>query len=513
MTTTLYRGGRVYCPAEPTATALVIEDNLIAWVGSDGLAAAHVDDVDRVVSLDGTLVAPAFVDAHVHTTSTGLNLTGLDLSDVRSGAELLERLAAHAATAEGTAILGHRWDESGWPDPTLPTRTEIDRAAKGAVVYLSRIDVHSCLASSALIDQAPQARVLSGYTDRGWLSQDAHHAVRAVAFESITPEQRRSAQRTALDRAASLGIAMVHELGGPGISDPEDFRELLAYGAAAGTPEVVGYWGERGGPEIALSLGAVGAAGDLFIDGAIGSHTALLREPYSDEDTRGAQYVTAAEIRDHIQACSLRGVQAGFHVIGDGAMDVLCAALREAAANVGTDVVRAARHRLEHVEMVTAEQLLLFVELGIVASVQPLFDELWGGESGMYVTRLGKERAAALNPFASMLANGIPMAFGSDAPVTPLGPWEAIRAAAQHHNADSAINVRAGFHAHTRGGWHAAGLDVGGVIAPGQPASLAFWATDAIDATSGLPVLEADAPVPTCLQTIVNGRTVFTLDR
>ncbi len=478
MTTTLYRGGRVYCPADPTTTALVVEDNLIAWVGGEAAAAAHVDDVDHVVSLDGALVTPAFVDAHVHTTSTGLNLTGLDLSDVRSASELLDKLASHAVGSGGTAILGHRWDESGWPDPTLPTRTEIDRAANDAVVYLSRIDVHSCLASSALIDQAPQARGLAGYSDAGWLSQDAHHAVRAVAFESITPDQRRSAQRTALDHAASLGIGMVHELGGPGISDHEDFRELLGYGPGVGTAEVVGYWGERGGPDIALSLGAVGAAGDLFIDGAIGSHTALLREPYSDENTRGAQYVTAAEIRDHVQACSLRGVQAGFHVIGDGAMEVLCAALREAAENVGADVVRSARHRLEHVEMVTPEQLLLFVELGIVASVQPLFDELWGGDNRMYVTRLGKERAAALNPFAAMLAAGIPMAFGSDAPVTPMGPWEAIRAASRHHTKESAISVRAGFNAHTRGGWHAAGLNVGGVIAPGQPASLAFWSAD-----------------------------------
>ena len=158
----------------------------------------------------------------------------------------------------------------------------------------------------------------------------------------------------------------------------------------------------------------------------------MLRQPYEGSVDVGAQYLTAAEVRDHVAACSMAGVQAGFHVIGDGAMDVLCAGLREAAATVGVEVVRAARHRLEHVEMVDSDQIALFAELGIVASVQPVFDELWGGPDGMYVARLGQARAATLNPFAAMVQAGVPLALGSDSPVTPLGPWRAVRAAADH---------------------------------------------------------------------------------
>lgn len=526
MTTTLYHHGRVHCPGDPLATALVVEDATIAWVGGDGAAAAHRDDVDQVVDLDGTFVTPAFVDAHVHTTATGLGLTCLDLFHVSNAEEFLDALARYAEQRRGEVILGHRWDESGWSDPTLPTRVDLDRATDGAVVYLARIDVHSCLASTACIDAANDVRSLSGFHDSGWLSQDAHHAVRAVAFDSIPADQRHDAQRAALAAAAGFGIGMVHELGGPGITNAEDFRELISLGPSVGTPEIVGYWGERGGPAAALSLGAIGAAGDLFIDGAIGSRTALLTRSYEDADGKGVQYLSAAEIRDHVQACSLAGVQAGFHVIGDGAMDVLCAALREVVDNVGVDVVRSARHRFEHVEMLTPDQIALLADLGIVASVQPLFDGLWGGSEGMYSARLGAERAMTLNPFAAMVAAGVPLALGSDAPVTPLGPWEAIRAAAHHHNKELSISVGAAFNAHTRGGWRAAGRDAGGVIAPGQPASLAFWeaddlivetsqarvanwSTDPRDVVPGLPSVEPEATLPRCLQTIVHGRTVF----
>ncbi|HVQ89073.1 MAG TPA: amidohydrolase family protein, partial [Actinomycetes bacterium] len=307
MTTTLYVGGHVYSTADPFATAIVTEDDHVAWLGSDGAALAHRADVDEIVELDGALVTPAFVDAHVHTTSTGLTLTGLDLSAAPGVDELLDQVEAYCRQARGGVILGHGWDESAWPEQRVPTRQEIDRASYGSAVYLSRIDVHSCLASSALIAVAPDAKQQTGFDDNGWLKQQAHHTVRAAAFESVTAGQQRAAQRTARQEAASLGIGMLHELGGPDISGPDDFIALLKLAAEEPGPEIVGYWGEGVGPSAALKLGARGAAGDLFIDGAIGSRTALLREPYRDEATVGAQYLTVAEIRDHIIACSVEG--------------------------------------------------------------------------------------------------------------------------------------------------------------------------------------------------------------
>src|SRR5439155_8956407 len=120
---TLYRNGRCYSPADPTAAALLVRDGRIAWLGAD----ADAPSADRTVDLDGALITPAFVDAHVHTTATGLALLGLDVSGTPSRAALLDAVAAHAAGLAPDAVLvGHGWDESTWADQAPPDAAALD---------------------------------------------------------------------------------------------------------------------------------------------------------------------------------------------------------------------------------------------------------------------------------------------------------------------------------------------------------------------------------------------------
>ena len=497
--TTLYRGGPVYTPADPTATALLVEGDRIGWLGP----AADAPHADTVVDLDGALVTPAFVDAHVHSTSTELTLRGLDLAGTRSAVEVLERLSAFAATLPPDAVvLGHGWDESGWSAPVPPAPGELDRAASGRRVYLSRADVHSAVVSSALLSRVAPDR--GGYGDDGWLRRDAHHDARTIALASVSPAQRADAQRAFLSHAASLGIACVHECAGPVISSEEDLTGLLSFSREGGVPAVHGYWGELGAAAKARDLGAIGAAGDLFADGAFGSHTAHVRKPYEDRDTGGHGYLSAAQVADHLVDCQKHGVQGGFHAIGDAALSTVLAGFALAAARTSVERVRAARHRIEHAELLDKALIGGLVEFGIVASVQPAFDRLWGGTAGMYNTRLGAERALAANPFGAMAGVGVALAFGSDAPVTPLDPWGAVRAAVEHHNPVQRLGIRQAFAAHTRGGWRAAGDDTHGVLAPGAPATFAAW-QGAGPLVRGLPVLDV---TPTCTTTVLRGEKI-----
>ncbi|MFD8991946.1 amidohydrolase [Streptomyces goshikiensis] len=520
--TVLLRRGEVHSPADPFATAMVVERGHIAWVGSEGAADAFVQGVDEVVDLDGALVTPAFTDAHVHTTSAGLALTGLDLSTARSLADALDRVRAYAdARPADRVLLGHGWDAARWPERRAPRREELDRATGGRPLYLSRIDVHSAVVTTALLDLVPGVRT----RDDEPLTRDDHHAVRAAALDAVTPAQRAEAQQAALDRAASLGIGSVHECGGPGISSAEDFTALLELAASRPGPRVFGYWADRD-LDRAKALGAVGAAGDLFVDGALGSHTACLHAPYADAGHTGTGYLDALAVAEHIAACTEAGLQAGFHAIGDAAITAVVEGARAAAAKVGLDRVRAARHRVEHAEMMTPDTIAAFAELGLTASVQPAFDAAWGGADGMYADRLGADRARTLNPFAALLKAGVPLAFGSDAPVTPLDPWGTVRAAAFHKTPEHRISVRAAFTAHTRGGWRALGRDDAGVLVPGAPADYAVWqtgelvvqapddrvarwSTDPRSGTPGLPDLSPGRDLPVCLATVVGGREVF----
>ncbi|CBG74557.1 conserved hypothetical protein [Streptomyces scabiei 87.22] len=520
--TVLLRGGEVHSPADPFATAMVVEHGQVAWVGSEGAADAFGADVDEVIDLEGALVTPAFTDAHVHTTATGLALTGLDLSAAPTldAALVLVREFAAARPAD-RVLLGHGWDAARWPGGRPPTRAELDEATGGRPLYLSRIDVHSAVVSSALLDLVPGA----GAFEDGPLTRDAHHAVRATALGAVTPAQRTEAQRAALAHAASLGIGSVHECAGPEISSEDDFTGLLRLAAEESGPRVVGYWAERD-VDKARALRAVGAAGDLFVDGALGSHTACLHEPYADAPHTGTAYLDAAAVAAHVVACTEAGLQAGFHAIGDAAVASVVEGVRAAAEKVGLARVRAARHRVEHVEMLTPESVAAFAELGLTASVQPAFDALWGGAEGMYAERLGPERARTLNPFAALLRAGVPLAFGSDSPVTPLDPWGTVRAAAFHRTPEHRVSVRAAFTAHTRGGWRAVGRDDAGVLVPGAPADYAVWrtgelvvqapddrvarwSTDPRSGTPGLPDLSPGRDLPVCLRTVVAGRTVF----
>ncbi|MEW2398334.1 amidohydrolase [Streptomyces sp. NPDC046862] len=520
--TVLLRGGEVHSPADPFATAMVVERGQIAWVGSEGAADAFAEGVDEVIDLDGALVTPAFTDAHVHTTSTGLALTGLDLSDAPSLEAALTLVREFTAARPGDRVLlGHGWDASRWPGGRPPTRAELDEAAGGRPLYLSRIDVHSAVVTTALLDLVPGGRAFADAP----LTRDDHHAVRATALGAVGPAQRAEAQRVALAHAASLGIGSVHECAGPEISSEDDFTGLLRLAAHHPGPRVVGYWAERD-VEKARALGAVGAAGDLFVDGALGSHTACLHEPYADADHTGTAYLDAADVAAHVVACTEAGLQAGFHAIGDAAVTAVVEGVRAAAEKAGLARVRAARHRVEHAEMLTPDTVAAFAELGLTASVQPAFDALWGGEDGMYAQRLGDRRARTLNPFAALLRAGVPLAFGSDSPVTPLDPWGTVRAAAFHRTPEHRVSVRAAFTAHTRGGWRAVGRDDAGVLVPGAPADYAVWrtgelvvqapddrvarwSTDPRSGTPGLPDLSPGTDLPVCLRTVVGGRTVF----
>ncbi|HEY5247664.1 MAG TPA: amidohydrolase family protein, partial [Dermatophilaceae bacterium] len=255
--------------------------------------------------------------------------------------------------------------------------------------------------------------------------------------------------------------------------------------------------------------------GDLNIDGSIGSRTASLRAPYADDlDQRGNPYLSVEQVRDHVAACSLAGLQAGFHVIGDAGADTVIAGLQAAAAQVGLTTVVAARHRLEHLEMVDDDGIEALVRLGVTASVQPAFHSLWGGPDGMYAARLGHDRAAGMNPFASMHAAGLSLAFGSDTPVTPFAPWAAIRDCVNHHDPAQRLSAATAFEAHSRGGWRAAGIDDRGFLGCGQTASFVLWSVEPDQGSGGLtpdglPDLSPGATLPTNLRTVIRGRTVF----
>ncbi|BBY30428.1 amidohydrolase [Mycolicibacterium sediminis] len=530
--TTLLVNGRIHSPAMPDATAIAVGDGpdaTVRWLGSDDVGRLQFPDAE-VVDLAGAFVAPAFVDAHVHLTSTGLNVDGLDLHEATSLEHFLRLVGDYARRIPEGPVWGHGWDESTWPRPVPPTTADLDAVLGDRPAYLARVDVHSAAASTALRALVPEAGAAPGWDPERPLTADAHHLVRAAARDLLTPGQLTAARIAALDLAARNGVVAVHECAGPAIGGLDDWLAVrdLVHGV-----DVVGYWGEAVGTaararELVDATGAAGLAGDLFVDGALGSRTAWLHDRYADADTCGNAYLDVDAVEAHVASCTEAGVTAGFHVIGDAATAAVVEAFGRVVGRVGAPAVARCGHRLEHLEMVSEQQAAQLGAWGVIASVQPHFDAVWGGRDGMYAARLGPDRASGLNRFALLASSGVPLAFGSDSPVTSIDPWSTVRAAVRHRTPGSGVSARAAFAAATRGAWRAAGVRDGvtGTLVPGAPASYAVWelpdgpaslevaapadqvqrwSTEPNSRVPALPNLDSGRPLPRCRTTAHRG--------
>ena len=538
MTSILYRGGVVHSPQDPFAEAVLVDDGVVAWVGANDTADGFAARADRVVELDGALVTPAFVDAHAHVLETGLAAVGVDLgraAGVTSPADALARLHDASTSLDarsGEVLLAHGWDDSAWGDAGPFTRAQLDAACGGAPVYAGRVDGHSAVVSTSLAERAGAVGV-PGWSDDGLVREQAYDRARQVARD-LAPVRRTALYRAVLEEAARRGIVALHEMSTPAADTRAGLRELLTLTAEAGSalPLVVGYRGELcSTPDDARALladvpGLTGIGGDLTVDGSFGSRTAAVRASYRDDPAHGTGtlFLDAQEICDHLASVGAAGVPGGFHVIGDRGMDEFLLGLEIAAEVHGQQAVAAGRHRLEHALLVDAKALAAMLVFGLSLSVQPAFLTAWGGSDGMYAERLGATRAADLSPLADLAASGVPLAFGSDTPVTALDPWAGVRGAVLHPEPEQRLSARAAFNAHTRGGWRIAGLDGTGagqlrVGAPAHlavweaehltvqaaPGSMSSWSAEARAGTPLLPDLDPGLPTPRCLQTVRAG--------
>ena len=402
MTLTLLRNGRIHTGADPDATAMAIADSMISWIGGEH-AVGVAGTPDRVIDLHGALVIPGFVDAHVHTTDAGLALIGLDLSRTRSLAECLAAIAASTPHATRTACCGDTAGRrpGGRRIGRRPGRRSMRRSAAGPV-YLSRVDVHSALVSSALAALVPEpagAGRLVGLPGRS--PNRPTPRCEPLPGNTSRPATASEAQLAFLRAAAGTG----HRRGArvrrrrrdrAGPTWPRCWRSTDRCRSAATWPPRSPTRSRPGScwPRPARTRSAATSPSTA----PSGPGPPSCHAPYQDAPgSRGVRYLTNEQITDHLVACTVAGVQAGFHAIGEDAVSAVGRSLRAAAAGWGSNgTVRLAgcAHRVEHAEMVDDETIAAFAATGTVASMQPLFDAAWGGPDGLYTRRLGADRAA-----------------------------------------------------------------------------------------------------------------------
>lgn len=476
---TLFAGGHILrLPGASVADWLVIEDEHVLALGN-----GEPPRADRVVELQGGTLIPAFCDAHVHLPVTGLYATGLDFRGERSAGAIVDAFAARAGDGNGILFGGNFED----PLDDEITRHDLDRAVGARPAMLARADMHSCVVSSALLDEV-DIEGLDGvdrdenHEPTGYLREEAASEAWGWFDRTLPAGDQKAAVQGAIRSAYSKGIASVHEMfvvEWRGWSSLEVFLEAIADAAL----DIVTYIGTAEVDKV-HDLGFERVGGDFFLDGSFGSHTAWMTSPYSSAPpigtpAQGIAYRSDEELLEVFMRAQELEMQVGVHAIGDAAIEQAISTWEAVASGMGMDSVRARGHRIEHFECAWDTHIERAATLGLRASVQPMFDALWGGEDGLYARRIGWERARDMNRFGSMLEAGLLVGGGSDSTVTPMDPFLQLAALRSHHVGRESLGRIESLRVLTTGARALAdGPSLAGTLEPGAPADLAWLDRD-----------------------------------
>jgi len=517
------------------AEALAIRGDRILAVGTRNEIAKLKGPETKIIDLGGHFVMPGFNDAHVHLAIAGLEKMNVNMAGAKDIDEFRERLRAKCeAAAPGEWVVGAGWDETLWPVKVLPSRWDLDEVSGDHPVFLARIDAgHIAVANTRALQLAsvtvatkdgPGGKIDrdEGGTPTGILREKAADAVRAV-IPKPTHEKRRHAIEAAMADLASHGITSAQDYS----QQWEDFQIYEEIEKDGKLTARISEWlpFDDSIEELNRKRGSHPASDNMlhtgmlkgFVDGSLGSKTAALLAPYSDDPSNtGISQYEPEKLNAMTKERLLAGYQIGFHAIGDKAVQMALDAFAGAEKAAKDAKAKAAdggnsndyRLRVEHAQVTRPEQILRFKDLKVIASMQPnhlLTDMNWAE------SRLGPKRMETSYAWAEFLRRGVVLAFGTDYPVEPVTPFRGIYSALTRMSEDGRktfpgqkLNIEQTIAAYTTGAAYAefAEKQKGKLVA----GMLADFVVLDQDITAAPPPKILDTKV---LRTVVGGKTVY----
>ncbi len=504
---TLWRGEKIWTGTEFVTGLLVDDGRVVATGDADSLAAQTVSSTQQ---LPGKLVVPGLHDAHIHAASLARLRTEVDVRGSRDEADAAGKVAEFLATHPGTGLVwGGVWDANQWGG-RAPHRRTLDLVTGPRPVVLASSDYHSLWANSA-------ALALVGYDDEstdpagGRLERDTDGLTGVLRETACTPFDSIPADDA--DELPALMAATIDDLLAVGLTSFTDIDHEDAHAAFRALHER-GELKARVSKAIrhedlplAMEQGRRTGEGDdwirvgplkLFADGALGSHTCHMTDTFAGGQSHGVPTLTPEQLRVYTELAVRAGIAVATHAIGDRAASEVLDAYEHVLDVTGSDL----RLRVEHAQHLRRDDLARMARRKVVASMQPvhctsdfeLVDRLLAGHD---IVSYG---------WRSCLDAGVPLAFGSDAPVEDPNPLVALHAAVTRQRPDGTpaggwqpherITMVEALAAHSRGAAYAAGWDDLGTLEPGMLADFIALDTDII----ATPDIACEARV---LQTVV----------
>ena len=433
-----------------TAMAFDDQGRIIAVGGSADVAGKAKNA--RRIDMQGRTVLPGLIDAHGHVFGLGQQLTQLDLFSTTSLEQALKSIGDYArANPDHAWIRGRGWNQENWKLGRFPTAAELDAVVSDRPVWLERVDGHAGWANR-------RALALAGITKTtpdpvgGKIVRDANGEATGVLVDAaqelvakVLPQQTEAEGRVMLDRAlqeiARVGLTSVHDAG-IGVGEDRLYRAYADQGKL--TARVYAMIGgtdkdfdelSKNGPlkEYGKGMYALRSV-KLYSDGALGSRGAALIKPYSDEPhSHGLLFFNMAQMDAKMAKAMRKGYQVNVHAIGDaGNRQILDIYKKELGVTKSGKGGANARHRIEHAQVVTLEDIPRFKTLGIIPSMQPTHAT---SDKNMAETRVGPERIKGAYAWRSFLHQGSRIACGSDFPVEAPNPFFGIHAAVTRQDA------------------------------------------------------------------------------
>jgi predicted amidohydrolase YtcJ len=509
----------------PRATALLTRGERILAIGTPAELRAHAAGTTETIDLGGATVVPGLTDAHIHTANYAREIAALDLRGTTSLEQALERVRSYAHTLPPTAwVFGGRWDFNAWDVPVQPDRQALDSATGGRPAALPSIDGHTVWANTAALAavgiDAGTVDPVGGEIVRdadghptGILREAAHAALGEIMHSAEAgdlADQLAEAQR----RLLAVGLTGIHDFDGEdclhayqGLRDAGNLH-LRVHKAIPRTAleQAIDEGRATGNGDAWLRTGPV----KLFSDGALGSHSCHMNQPFPGEDgNTGIEVIPYLDLLALVRQAAAAGIAVATHAIGDRANQLVLDAYQDLVRNPldapggipgRTEPVPTLRHRIEHTQHLRPADVQRVARLGVVPSMQPTHCT---SDIPLASTLLAG-RDLASYAWRSLLDAGAVPAFGSDAPVELPDPLHGIHAAVTRQNRDNEpdggwqpgerVSVAEAIAGFTTGAAHAYGEEaLKGRLRPGMLADFTALGADphAVDPAGlrGIPVL------------------------
>jgi len=524
------------------ALAFAVKDGKFLAVGTPSKIAKLKDGHTKVVDLGGRFVMPGFNDAHAHMPGGGFAKIEVELVGTKSLQEMQQRIAERVkTTASGEWIVGRGWDQTKWTEKVEPTRQDLDKFTGDHPAIFQRVDGHISVVNTAALKAAgitrdtaaPHGSAIDHDAQgepAGILREDPAEELVFRKVPPSTPAQRRKALEYALKDAAQAGITSVQDASQVGSPESnaaswEDFLTYEELEAGGKLTARITNWlpfdadlktlelhrAHHPATDPMLHTGLLKA----YMDGSLGSHTAAMLAPYSDDSNNsGLTRYDQAKLNEMARERAAAGFQFGFHAIGDEGAEMALNAFAEAERYVREHSPAGSkpadfRYRIEHAQVIAPAQFARFKELGVIASMQPnhLLTDLYWAES-----RLGPERAKTSYSWKQFLDSGVVVAFGTDYPVEPIAPFRGVYSAvtrksedgAKSYHPEQALTIDEALSAYTYGSAYAEFAErEKGMIAPGYLADFVVLDRDLTK------IPPAEILATKVLMTVVGGKVVY----